>query len=78
MWLGDAAIRYGYHKSRQLYCSPVTSEATAVKYQRGSNGGEESVSLLDETVAAENNNNDDDDVTMDNDQDVTTLSTTDY
>ena len=58
VWLGDAAIRYLYHKLRQLRTS---SQTLVVQYHRGH--GEESVSLLDnETAAVTENDNHDNDI----------------
>ena len=80
VWLGDALVRYCYHKLRQLYTT--TSQVPTVKYHRGN--GEESVSLLNEAAAGlaavidqddevndhDNEVNDHDDVTVDSSQDV--------
>ena len=67
VWLGDALVRYCYHKLRQLYAA--TSQVPTVKFHRGN--GEESVSLLDEAAAGSAAVNDHDDVNVDSSQDVT-------
>lgn len=66
VWLGDAAVRYCYHKLRQLYTA--ASQVPTVKFHRGN--GEESVSLLDEAAVGSAAVSDHDDVTVDSSQDV--------
>jgi len=61
VWLGDAAVRYCYHKLRQL-CTQT--QTPAVRFHRGN--GEESISLLDDEIAAVNNINNIQDVTLSN------------
>ena len=63
VWLGDAAVRYCYHKLRQL-CAQ--SQTPAVMFHRGN--GEESISLLDDETTTVNNNNN---TNVDTVQDVT-------